>query len=96
MSSDRLEPLAVPTTEAARLCGLTVPMWRKLDRSGRCPAPLKVGRRLLWRVRDLEEWLEAGCPARSEYQARRWRRDRSDALNELKAISRAAAAGEGA
>jgi excisionase family DNA binding protein len=27
------------------------------------PGPIRVGRQLRWRVDELNEWIEAGCPA---------------------------------
>jgi predicted DNA-binding transcriptional regulator AlpA len=45
-----IEPLAVDAAGAARICGLSRAMWWKLDSSGRCPAPVRLGRRCLWRV----------------------------------------------
>lgn len=34
----------------------------------RMPAPLKMGRNTLWRVRELEDWVAAGMPARKDWR----------------------------
>lgn len=36
----------------------------KLLASGRLPEPVRLGRAVRWRLRDLRCWEEAGCPAR--------------------------------
>jgi hypothetical protein len=61
-------PLLVAALGAARLCGISERTWRKLDRCGRVPDPLRWGKRCLWSVDELRLWIAAGCPARE-----RWR-----------------------
>lgn len=35
--------------------------------SGRLPAPLRIGHRAVrWRLSDIRDWLERGCPRRDE------------------------------
>lgn len=63
-------PLLVPAPRAAQICGKSVRTWRAWQASGLIPAPVRVGRSLLWRVRDLEAWVAAGCPPRDEWDAR--------------------------
>jgi predicted DNA-binding transcriptional regulator AlpA len=38
-------------------------VWR-MHSAGRIPAPVRIGRRTLWRRAELEAWILAGCPAR--------------------------------
>jgi hypothetical protein len=59
-----IEPLLVGAPVAARMNGLSERYWRKLDRTGRTPAAVHVGRRRLWSVAALREWSAAGCPPR--------------------------------
>lgn len=33
------------------------------------PRPVPLGRRTIWRVAELEEWVNAGCPARERWEA---------------------------
>jgi predicted DNA-binding transcriptional regulator AlpA len=63
-------PLLVPASRAAQICGKSVRTWRSWQSSGLIPAPVRIGRSLLWRVRDLEAWVAAGCPPRDEWDAR--------------------------
>jgi hypothetical protein len=61
-----VEPVLVDARGAARMTGLSERYWRKLDRRGRIPAALHVGRRRLWGVATLRAWAESGCPARGD------------------------------
>lgn len=36
-------------------------LWRLRD-SGRMPAPVRLGRCVRWRRRELEQWVAEGCP----------------------------------
>ena len=36
--------------------------WWRLVASGRAPAPVRLGRIVRWRRRELMEWIEADCP----------------------------------
>ncbi|HEY7157901.1 MAG TPA: hypothetical protein VH575_28345 [Gemmataceae bacterium] len=62
-------PLLVRRREAARLCGLSPASWDRLHVSGRCPAPVRLGGAVLWRVAELIAWTEAGCPDRETWAA---------------------------
>jgi hypothetical protein len=61
-----VEPVLVGAPDAARMCGLSERYWRKLDRTGRTPAAVCVGRRRLWAVENLRAWSAAGCPPRGD------------------------------
>jgi hypothetical protein len=37
---------------------------------GLIPAPRHIGRSTRWSRRELVDWIDAGCPPRSEWQAR--------------------------
>jgi hypothetical protein len=62
------EPLLVSAGGAARICGLSVGGWRKLDRQGLVPRALAIGRRRVWSVTTLRRWCDAGCPSRAEFE----------------------------
>jgi excisionase family DNA binding protein len=73
-----IEPLLIPDTEAARLAGCSRSHWQRLIVAGRVPAPIRLGRRVLWRRADVIAWIEASCPDRRTWevmqqQARRLR-----------------------
>jgi predicted DNA-binding transcriptional regulator AlpA len=53
---------------AARLCSVGKTLWFKLHSSGRCPMPVKLGRRTLWNIQELRAWVDAGCPCRLTWE----------------------------
>lgn len=64
-------PLAVNTTEAARLCSISIRHFLKLDSEGRLgPTCLRLGSSVRWNVAELAAWLNAGCPDRSQWKSR--------------------------
>jgi predicted DNA-binding transcriptional regulator AlpA len=38
---------------------------------GIIPSPVKIGGRQMWRRVEIDAWLDAGCPSRDEWEARR-------------------------
>jgi predicted DNA-binding transcriptional regulator AlpA len=62
-----LAPLLVDDSAAAALCGFSKATWYRLKSAGKVPAPVRLGGRLLWRVRDLGLWTDQGCPGRAEW-----------------------------
>ena len=57
------EPILIPATVAARLCGIGKTSWYALHASGRVPSPVR------WDRRELEAWTAAGCPGRERWAA---------------------------
>lgn len=70
-SPEHCEKLLVTAKEAAKLCGKSLRTWRTWDSAGWIPQPIRIGRSTLWRLDELREWVEAGCPRRGEWEARR-------------------------
>ena len=74
-SPEALPPRAVDARAAAALCGVSRSHFLALygaDKVG--PVPFNLGRRVLWRVADLDAWLEAGCPPRDRWETMKGRR----------------------
>ena len=54
----------IGAAEAAALCNISLPHWRRLYRTGKAPAPIKLSERKLgWRAADLLNWM-ASAPTR--------------------------------
>lgn len=69
-SSQPLAPLLVDARNAAKLAGISSATWHRMVAAGRTPAPVRPSRGCVrWRVTDLEQWIAAGCPKRSEFEA---------------------------
>jgi excisionase family DNA binding protein len=62
------QPLLVRDVEAARLLGISRGSFRKLHDQGKVPAPIRLGRRVLWRVAELIAWLDVGRPPRDRWE----------------------------
>jgi predicted DNA-binding transcriptional regulator AlpA len=58
----------VNAREAARLCGVGRSLWLQLNSSGRTPAPIHLGRRILWNRDELIRWCGAGCQSRDRWE----------------------------
>ena len=68
--------LLVSADTGAKLLGIGRSHFYGLHSSGRLgPMPVKLGNRTLWRRKDLELWVDAGCPGRQQWQ------DRTNKLN---------------
>jgi predicted DNA-binding transcriptional regulator AlpA len=63
-------PLLVTAKTAAALCGKSLRTWRTWDVLGLIPRPVRIKRSTLWRLNELKSWVAAGCPRRSEWEAR--------------------------
>ena len=64
-------PLAVSRADAANVVGIGVSTLDDLCKRRKCPAPVRIGGRVLYVVADLSLWLELGCPPRREFEARK-------------------------
>lgn len=63
------EPLLVGATEAARLCGISRDCWRTAVARGATPRPIRVfGRRQLFSLQELREWVASACPPRARWE----------------------------
>jgi predicted DNA-binding transcriptional regulator AlpA len=65
------QQLLVTAKQAARMCGRSLRTWRTWDSGGLIPQPVRMGRATLWRVDELRAWVEAGCPRRDAWEARK-------------------------
>jgi len=69
-ATPRRQSLLMKRTEAAALCGLSVPTWDRLSAAGNNPAGFKVGGARVYLVEELEAWVRAGCPRRDVWKER--------------------------
>lgn len=67
--SAELTPLMVDTKKAAAMLGISPRMFSSMNSTGRVPRPVRLGRRVLWRVSELKAWVDAGCPPRERWEA---------------------------
>ncbi|MCP3906014.1 MAG: helix-turn-helix domain-containing protein [Planctomycetes bacterium] len=56
------DPLTLTAGEASALVGVSVTTFRRLVRSGDAPAPVRIGRRWVFRRADILNYVEALAP----------------------------------
>jgi len=67
-----MESLLLSAEDSAALLGIGRTLFYSMHSSGRLgPLPVKLGRRVLWNRKELEAWVEAGCPARLQWRNRK-------------------------
>lgn len=64
-------PLLLTAAEAAALCHVSLRTWRAWDARGKIPPPVRIGRSVFWRPKELAAWVEEGCPDREMWEALR-------------------------
>lgn len=62
--SDSAHPLLVDVNRAAAMCAVSPEHFRRMADSGRAPQPLKLGTSTRWRLAEIVDWVDAGCPDR--------------------------------
>lgn len=60
-------PLAVGAADAGRMLGISRSSWLAMVSGGRAPGGIRLGRRVVWRVSELSDWLKAGAPGRDDW-----------------------------
>ncbi len=69
-NNSQIELLLVSLDEAARLLGIGKTTFYQLCSSGRIgPMAIKFGRRSLFRLDELREWVAVDCPPRVKWDA---------------------------
>lgn len=65
-------PLAVAAKKAAEMLDISRAQFMKLHAVGKVPMPVRLGTRApRWRVAELSDWLDAGCPDRQTWDRMR-------------------------
>ena len=68
---DELEGVKLLNVGALAGClSISIRQVHRWNRAGLLPAPLKIGGCTRWRENEISRWLQAGSPARSEWEKR--------------------------
>jgi len=59
---ERFIPELLTTKQAAALCSAGERTFWRWSRSGIAPRPLRVGGSVKYRRRDIQAWIDEGCP----------------------------------
>lgn len=65
----RLSPLVADAKRLSRLLGLGVRTIRSMDAAGKLPRPTRLNTRVVWIIREIRDWLDAGAPCRAEWES---------------------------
>jgi excisionase family DNA binding protein len=65
LSTTADEPRAsrlITADEVAALLGLSARTVWRMHSAGKLPEPIRLGRAVRWRHKEIDAWIEAGCP----------------------------------
>ena len=64
-----MEPILVSAEDAARLLGMGKTLFYELNSSGQLgPMAVKFNTKTLWSRKELQKWVDAGCPSRVKWE----------------------------
>jgi len=63
------DPLVADARSLAALLDVGLRTVRTWDSSGKLPAPVRIGGRVVWIIDDIRAWLAAGAPDRTTWAA---------------------------
>ena len=75
-TNNEAEQLSVDPTELltagglARRLKVSLRQIRKMHSEALVPAPVRLGRSVRWRAREIGEWIQASCPTRTVWEKR--------------------------
>ena len=62
------EMILVDADALAEMLGISRRHLKRLEASGRLPAPIRLGRAVRWNLTEVREWAAAGCPGRARWE----------------------------
>lgn len=62
MTNPEAIPLLISDRVAATIAGVSRAHWHRLRSAGKLPPSIRLGRKVLWRRAEIEDWIGAGCP----------------------------------
>ncbi|MBW8042462.1 MAG: helix-turn-helix domain-containing protein [Planctomycetes bacterium] len=63
---DGAELLTIPQVARKLLCAES--MVRQWDNKGLLPIPIRIGGKIQWRKKEIEDWIAVDCPAREKWE----------------------------
>lgn len=64
------DTMLLSAVEAAASIGISRSLFYELHAEGKVPAPIRLGKRVLWRKDELRAWVDSGCPNRGDWECR--------------------------
>lgn len=66
------DALLIPDTAAAGMAGISRAHWHRLRAAGKIgPSAVRLGRKVLYRRQEVEDWIAAGCVDARTWEAMR-------------------------
>jgi predicted DNA-binding transcriptional regulator AlpA len=62
------DPLLIDAAGLADMLCWSLRSIRRADASGMVPRPVRFGKSVRWRLKEIEAWVEAGCPDRKTWE----------------------------
>ena len=62
------QPLAIRAKELAALLGVSLRQVWRLNAAGKLPRPVRLGGAVRWLRKEIEAFVEAGCPDRQTWE----------------------------
>ena len=69
--AEHVNKLLLRDHEAAEMLGISRSSVHRLRNTGQFPLPVRMGASVRWRKVELEQWVEAGCPATDVWEKTR-------------------------
>ena len=63
------QPLTISAKVLAQLLGVSLRQVWRLNATAKLPKPIRLGGSVRWLKREIEEFVEAGCPDRQSWEA---------------------------
>ena len=63
--------LLIDTRQTAQLLNVSHRTVWSMQRDGKMPKPIRIGRAVRWGYEEIKQWVNAGCPQRDEWE-KRW------------------------
>ena len=58
-------PALMTVEQLAKVLQVSIRSVWRMRSAGQVPPPVKIGGGVRWRVRDVQSWIDEGCPTRS-------------------------------
>jgi predicted DNA-binding transcriptional regulator AlpA len=62
------QPMVLSAMRLSQRLGVSLRHIRRMDSAGKLPRPIRLGKVVLWKVDEINAWLNAGAPDRKTWE----------------------------
>lgn len=62
------QPMVLSAMRLSQRLGVSLRHIRRMDSAGKLPRPVRLGKVVLWKVDEINSWLNAGAPERKTWE----------------------------